>query len=93
MTLSISFQEGECDRIFSQMQDLMQDLDHAYGGILSAKEGNASQWGGDSSKTFIAHMLELSERLKQVKGRWQELVSRYEKARDCVRRLNEISFA
>ena len=74
MTLSISFQEGECDRIFSQMQDLMQDLDQAYGGILSAKESNASQWDGDSSKMFIARMLELSERLKQVKGRWQELV-------------------
>ena len=93
MNRRISFQEDDCDRIFSQMQDLMQNLDQAYGDILSAKESNANQWGGDSSKMFIARMLELSERLKLVKDRWQELVSRYEKARDCVRRLNEMSFA
>ena len=93
MNLNISFQECECDRIFSRMQDLMDDIKESYETILAAHEDEARQWGGDSGKTFKAHMIVLSERLTKIEGRWQNLCSRYEKARDCIRRLNQISFA
>lgn len=93
MDLRISFNEHECDRLFSQMQELMQSLQVAYGNIISAKGNEASQWGADSGKTFNAHMSVLAERLARIEGRWQNLVSRYEKARDCVRLLNQISFS
>ena len=93
MDLEISFKEKECDRIFSQMQDLMDDLKKAYAIVLASKDEDASQWSGDSGETFKARMIVLSERLEQIDGRWQDLLSRYEKARSCVARLNDISFA
>ena len=93
MDLEISFKEQECDRIFTQMQDLMADVKKAYAIALASKEEDGSQWGGDSGETFKARMNVLAERLEQIDGRWQELLSRYEKARSCVARLNEISFS
>ena len=93
MDLEISFKEQECDRIFSQMQDLMDDVKKAYAIVLASKDGDASQWGGDSGETFKTRMIMLSERLEQIDVRWQDLLSRYEKARTCVARLNDISFA
>ena len=93
MDLNISFNECECDRIFSRMQDIMHDIKKAYEMILASREEDARQWQGDSSETFKAQMLLLSERLTKIDERWQNLVTRYEKARDCVKRLDGLNFA
>ncbi|MBQ7176289.1 MAG: hypothetical protein IJS08_02650 [Victivallales bacterium] len=93
MDLNISFKEDECDRIFTQMQDLMSEVKKAYAIILAAKDAEASQWKGDSGETFKARMAMLSERLEQLEVRWQNLLSRYERARSCVARLNEMDFS
>ena len=88
----ISFDESAVERIFGRIEAAFSEMKKVYAELMSSRQRFGTSWSGDSSRLFEQRIESFDERLSGLNSKWRALEDRYEHARNCVTKLNEIDF-